>query len=276
MWQGIADNLNSALSTWNTKLSEISTLIMTSPQDYNSGLWSVIVDINGALKAVGLSLLVIFFAMNVAQTTNSLVELKRPEAAVKLFIRFAVAKAIVTYAMDILLAMLAIGQHIISESGGRVLGVGTLSLPSEIVTAIQNLEFIKGIVPWVISLIGSLAVTVISFMIILTVYGRVFKIYMYVAIAPIPLSTFAGGESVNQIGKAFLKSFAGVCLEGAIIILALVIFSNVSSSLSIAASGSTDPGTMIGDYLKQTIFSMLILLGTVKMSDRVVKDMMAL
>jgi len=249
---------------------------MTSPQDYNSGLWSVIVDINGALKAVGLSLLVIFFAMNVAQTTHSLVELKRPEAAVKLFIRFAIAKAVMTYAMDILLAMLAIGQHIISESGGRVLGVGTLALPSEIVTAIQNLEFIKGIVPWVISLIGSLAVTVISFMIILTVYGRVFKIYMYVAIAPIPLSTFAGGESVSQIGKAFLKSFAGVCLEGAIIILALVIFSNVSSSLSIAASGSTDPGTMIGDYLKQTIFSMLILLGTVKMSDRVVKDMMAL
>lgn len=276
MWQGIADNLNSALSTWNTKLSEISTLIMTSPQDYNSGLWSVIVDINGALKAVGLSLLVIFFAMNVAQTTHSLVELKRPEAAVKLFIRFAIAKAVVTYAMDILLAMLAIGQHIISESGGRVLGVGTLALPSEIVTAIQNLEFIKGIVPWVISLIGSLAVTVISFMIILAVYGRVFKIYMYVAIAPIPLSTFAGGESVSQIGKAFLKSFAGVCLEGAIIILALVIFSNVSSTLSIAASGSTDPGTMIGDYLKQTIFSMLILLGTVKMSDRVVKDMMAL
>ena len=54
---------------------------------------------------------------------------------------------------------------------------------------------------------------------ILSVYGRFFKIYLYTALAPIPLSTFAG-EPSQQIGKSFIKSFCAVCLEGAIIILA--------------------------------------------------------
>ena len=64
---------------------------------------------------------------------------------------------------------------------------------------------------------------------ILTVYGRFFKLYLYTAIAPIPLSTFAGEPSQN-VGKSFVKSYSAVCLEGAIIILACIIFSLFASS----------------------------------------------
>ena len=53
---------------------------------------------------------------------------------------------------------------------------------------------------------------------ILTVYGRFFKLYLYTALAPIPLSTFAGEPSQN-VGKSFIKSYCAVCLEGAIIVL---------------------------------------------------------
>ena len=51
---------------------------------------------------------------------------------------------------------------------------------------------------------------------IMTVYGRFFKLYLYTAIAPVPLSAFAGEPSQN-IGKSFIKSYAAVCLEGAIL-----------------------------------------------------------
>ena len=69
-----------------------------------------------------------------------------------------------------------------------------------------------------------LFVWVLSFVMILSVYGRFFKMYMYTAIAPVPLSTFAG-EPTQNIGKSFLKSYASVCMEGAIIVLACIIFS---------------------------------------------------
>ncbi len=93
-------------------------------------------------------------------------------------------------------------------------------LPAEIVTAIEDCGFFESIPLWAITLIGGLFVWVLSFIMILSVYGRFFKLYMYTAIAPVPLSTFAG-EPTQNVGKSFLKSYAGVCLEGAIIVLAL-------------------------------------------------------
>ena len=58
----IIDNLNSSLETWNSKLSEIWTLLTTSPENFKGGgIWNVIVGINDALKAIAYALLVLFF-----------------------------------------------------------------------------------------------------------------------------------------------------------------------------------------------------------------------
>ena len=73
----IVDNLNSALSTWNDKLTEIWTLISTSPENFRGGgVWTVIVNINGGLQAVGYALLVLFFVMGVVKTMGSFAEVK--------------------------------------------------------------------------------------------------------------------------------------------------------------------------------------------------------
>lgn len=109
---------------------------------------------------------------------------------------------------------------------------------------------------------------------ILTVYGRFFKLYLYTAIAPIPLSTFAGEPSQN-VGKSFIKSYSAVCLEGAIIVLACIIFSLFAGS-SPSIDTSAEAVNQVWSYISQLVFNMLILVGTVKASDRVVKEMMGL
>ena len=109
---------------------------------------------------------------------------------------------------------------------------------------------------------------------ILSVYGRFFKLYMYTAIAPIPLSSFAG-EGTQNIGKSFIKSYIAVCLEGAIVVLACIIFSAFVVSPPGIDTG-TATVTMVWKYMGEVIFDMLVLVGTVKMSDRVVREMMGL
>lgn len=109
---------------------------------------------------------------------------------------------------------------------------------------------------------------------ILTVYGRFFKLYLYTALAPVPLSTFAG-EPSQSVGKSFIKSYCAVCLEGAIIILACIIFSAFASSPP-AVDSNAEPVTMVWSYVGELVFNMLVLVGTVKMSDRVVREMMGL
>lgn len=145
-------------------------------------------------------------------------------------------------------------------------------LPEEIVTAIEDCGFFESIPLWAVTLIGSLVITILSFIMILTVYGRFFKIYLYTAIAPIPLSTFAG-QPTEQIGKSFLKSYAAVCLEGAIIILACIIFSKFSATPPVVETDASVV-SMVWSYIGEIVFNMLVLVGTVKMADRVVREMM--
>lgn len=273
----VVQNLESALATWNGKLSEIWTLITQSPQDFKGGaIWDVVLTIHGTLQAIGYGLLVLFFVMGVMKTCGSFAELKRPEQALKVFVRFAVAKGVITYGLELLNALLSIIQGVVSSimrSGGFGAPQETV-LPQEIITAVEEAGFFESIPLWAVTLIGGLFIWVLSFMMILTVYGRFFKLFMYTAIAPIPLATFAGEPSQN-IGISFLKSYAAVCLEGAIIVLSCIIFSVFAGS-----PPSIDPNaaaaTMVWNYIAELIFNMLVLVGTVKMADRVVREMMGL
>jgi hypothetical protein len=223
-----------------------------------------------------LALLVLFFVVGAVKTCGSFSEMRRPEQVIKLFIRFAIAKALITYGMELMLALLEIIQGIVStimNAAGFGLSQATV-LPSEIVTAIEDCGFFESIPLWAITLIGGLFIWVLSFIMIMSVYGRFFKMYMYTAIAPIPLSSFAG-EPTQNIGKSFLKSYAAVCLEGAIIVLACIIFSVFASSPPVVDSSAT-AASMVWSYIGELIFNMLILVGAVKMADRLVREMMRL
>ena len=273
----IAQNLQRALNVWNDKLGEIWTLMTQSPQEFKGGaIWGVISTIHGTLQAIGYALLVLFFVVGVMKTCGNIAEMKRPELALKLFIRFGLAQGVITYGMELMLALLEIVQGIISNIMSTV-GFGTPSattLPNEIITAIEDCSFFESIPLWAVTLIGGLFIWVLSFVLILSVYGRFFRLYMYTAIAPIPLSSFAGEPSQN-IGKSFLKSYAAVCLEGAIIVLACIIFSVFAASPPVVDTTSA-PVTMVWSYVGELIFNMLVLVGCVRMADRITKEMLGL
>ena len=128
---------------------------------------------------------------------------------------------------------------------------------------------------WLVTLLGSLFITILAFVMIMTVYGRFFKLYMYTAIAPIPLSTFAG-EPTSVIGKSFLKSYAAVCLEGVIIVLACIIFSVFAEAPPANIDPNLSAVQVVWNYVGELIFNLLVLVGAVKMSERIVKEMMGL
>ena len=230
----VVQNLQNALDTWNSKLAEIWQIITQSPENFKGGdIWNVIASIHGALQAIGYALLVLFFVVGVVKTCGSFTEVKKPEHALKLFIRFALAKGVITYGLELMMALFRIVQGI-----------------------------------------GGLFITVLSFIMIMSVYGRFFRLYLYTAIAPVPLSTFAG-EPTQNVGKSFLKSYAAVCLEGAIIVLACIIFSVFASSPPVVDPEAAAV-TMVWSYIAELIFNMLVLVGAVKMADRVVREMMGL
>lgn len=273
----VVQNLENALETWNGKLSEIWTLITTTPQEFKGGgIWSVIVNINGAVQAIGLALLVLFFVVGMVKTCGSFTEVKKPEHALKLFVRFALAKGAITYGMELMLALFNIVQGTISTimTAAGFGSAAQTTLPQEIIDTIEDCGFFESIPLWAVTLIGGLFVTVLSFILIMTVYGRFFKLYMYTALAPIPLSTFAGEPSQN-VGKSFIKSYCAVLLEGAVIVLACIIFSLFASTPPVVNPDAAAV-TQVWAYIGELVFNMLVLVGAVKMADRIIREMMGL
>ena len=226
------------------------------------------------VNSVSYALVVLFFAISLCKNTMNFHELKRPEAAIHYFLRFVAAKALVGYGMDIMLNVFSICNGIVTDMADSMGGISEamVSLPAEMQTAIENVGFLASIPLWLVTILGSLFITVLSFVMILTVYGRFFRLYMYTALAPLPLAAFAG-ESTQSVGISFLKSYVGVCLEGAVIVLACVIYSAFVSTPTVTSGEAT---TIVWSYLAETVFNMLVLVGLIKGSDRIIHEMMGL
>ena len=259
-------------------LDKMWALLTTSPQNFKGGgIWSIITTINGVLGAIGTALLVLFFTIGVIKTCGSFAELKKPETAVKVFIRFAISKYLIDNCLKLMLNFVTIVQGVIAKVTASS-SVGTaleFSIPSSVQSKFEGVGILDGAIPlWAICFIAHIAFIVIGIVLLLTVYGRFFRIYMYTAIAPIPLSTLAGQPTEN-IAKSFLKSYAGVCMQGVVIVLACVIFTAYAASMP-QIDTSAEPIKMVWGYVSEVVFNMLVLLGLVKGSDRIIHDMMGL
>lgn len=274
----IVGNLQSAFNTWNDKLAEIWDLLTTTPQEFRGGeVWTTIVSINDGMKAIGYGLLVLFFAMGIFQSAAGFRDFQRPEYALRHFIRFAAAKVAVGSAMEVMTVIFSICGGIIQSVMGSVGGMAaaSVSVPQEMVDTIEAVGFLQSIPLWLVTVFGTLFITILSFILIMTVYGRFFRIYFYTALAPLPLASFAG-EGTSFAGKAFIKSYIGVCMEGVVIVLACMIFSAFASTSGPVLDTSLSAVTMSWQYVAETIFNMLVLVGLVKGAERIVREMFGL
>ena len=239
--------------------------------------WSLILNINNALVGIGYGLLVLFFAMGIFRSAASFRDFQRPEYVLRHLIRFILAKTAVGRCMEIMTKIFevcgGIVQTVMNSLGGSITTAATL--PTEIVDAIEDCGFLDSIPLWLVSLLGTLFITVMSFILLLTVYGRFFRLYMFTALAPLPLASFAG-EGTSASGKAFIKSYIGVCMEGAVIVLACLIYSAFLSSSAPAVDATLPAVTMAWEYIGQLIFNMLILTGLVRGASRIIKEMFGL
>lgn len=147
----IVQNLDKALGTWNEKLGEIWNLLTQTPEEFKGGtIWKVIVDIHGAVQAIALALLVLFFVVGVMKTCGSFAEFKRPELALKMFLRFVLAKAAVTYGLELMTALFIVVQGLISAimNTAGFADSSSMVLPEEIVTAVESTGFFESIPLW--------------------------------------------------------------------------------------------------------------------------------
>jgi len=265
------------VSTWNSKMLDINWYLLLTPQSFSQKIWQTIKTINGTIEAIATAFVVLFFVYGMIKSMADFEELKRPSQALRFFLRFAISKVIVTYSLQIMMKIFEIvNLAVIKTLASNIGNSGYLaSVPTEIVTAVSKTNVLEQIPLGAVTILGGLFVTIMSFIMILTVYGRFFKLYLYTAISPLPLSTVASHET-EHIARSFIKSYIGVCLEGLVIALCTIIFSLYISDSPAVSLGTDEAVTMVWKYIGEMVFNMLILVGSVRISDRVVREMMGI
>ena len=269
----ISSLLQGALDIWSDNLELMYELLTTSPESFRSGeIYSHIRTLAGSLQGVAYALFTLFFLAGIIRQFSSFSELMRKEAAVKILLRFALGKILIDLGAELMSAIISIGQGIISVAikGGGV-SASKLLLPEEISAAVDKLGFLQSIPVFVIAILCAIVVWVLSMKMILTVYGRFFRIYLYLALAPVFLSSVSG-YGTQRYALNFLRSFAMVAVEGIVMAVSMVVFSYFAVSVPDSAPDTT-AFMLVVKYMGAYIFNMLILNTFISSSDRIVREM---
>lgn len=281
-------NIENSLDQWYRSLESMINMVTTDPTSVSTaggiGVGTLIQSlITNVTIPVGDAMIVLCFFLGIFGAGATMAETKRPEAAVRLFVRTAVASFFVSTGYTFVTRILNIGQALVGDFVGMPAVSGALQagempkIPNEIKTAVSDLSTIPHFFVTIIGLLGSIAITVCGFIVLLTVYGRWFKIYMYMIVSPIPLATFAG-KNTQQVGIQFLRNYIAVTLEGIIMVIAVWVYKQFSVYIGWnAIPTNVDPTmsaeTMVFNYLSFTIFNMLILITIIKTSSQLAKEM---
>ena len=278
MW--VVDIIEHCITLWNSTLSSIWSMLTQSPETFHNGaVWDAITKIFTALQGAGYGLLVLFFAMSFFKHTVSFREFRHPEQIIGYLIRLVAAKVLISQGMEVIKLIFKISGSFIGDIAAQMGGLTEIAatLPENIRNAIEDASIIPQIFIYLVSLILSAVVIVLSISLLMTVYGRFFRIYMYVALAPLPMSTFAG-ELTSRHGRTYMQGLIGACMEAIVIVIACIIFNaftSVDGSDFPINFGDSGVGLVL-TYMLKVIIQMVILGSMVKAADKTVKEMFAL
>lgn len=270
------DLLNWSVEFWNQMMTTGAGILSQSPEDVSPGVWHVMTGINTSMRGVGYGLLVLFFLISLFKQTTNIKEFTL-QGVFGYILRFLGGKIAIDYCMTIMSGIISIALDIIGVVDSSGSGITLNSVPQNIVDMANGMNAfdIGGQLPlWLLSLIGVLVTCICGILFLICVYGRFFRVYIHIALAPIGLSAL-GGEATASTGKHFLMSFISVCLEAAVIMLAIVISKGIiaDGGFSLEIISGTGVATHLANYILTNIFAMVLLCTLTFGVNRLTKEM---
>ncbi len=242
------DILEWANNWWNSRIGEAFEFLTTSPPNMfsategDSVVWGAMESIHSALLPVATTILAIIFLVTLIRSTTDFQQVTSKETMIRHLTQFIFGYTIMRGSLFIFKAIIAIMQKLINATyawatGRDLLGGALVSqtIPTSVASKINNAGTWDKIIYVIVCFIIALAIFVISTRILLIVYSRFFKIFMYVAVSSVPLAFFASSEH-RQTGWRFIKSFLALLLVGALIIVSFIIFYLIGNHFAPPAS----------------------------------------
>ncbi|EFU22015.1 hypothetical protein HMPREF0813_01368 [Streptococcus anginosus F0211] len=234
---GIQANLESMFIDINDKVGAVATDIGKTPMGWNSEVFNFIKSINDSviIPIAGLIITAVLCIelINMVMQKNNMHDTDTFEFF-KYMIKMWIAVWLVSHAFTFSMAVFDVAQHLVNQAAGVINTSATVS-GDQIVQMVEGLKD-KGIGELVMILFETslvkVAIQVMSVVIMLVVYGRMFEIYVYCSVSAIPFATM-GNKEWGQIGTNYIKGLFAIGLQGLFLIICLGIYAVLVKTIKI-------------------------------------------
>jgi len=260
--------MTSALQGFDSMLADASNVLTGG-----LGEWSSVATLSSTLRPFCYTIIGICLLIEIAQVASK-VDIIKWEHGLKLCVKMVLAKVCIDIAPTFLQACYAQAQDWITglSSGGSTLGNTTVTYLTPLVQNVSGFGNILGM--FLSTFIVLMAIKICGLMVQVIAYGRMFELYVYLVVSPLPCAFMplgnGDGGGVSRITSKFFKSFIAVCLQGVMMIIVIRIFDVVMGNAILttlgAAAGNADANAAITDL----IYTML--LGAIALVMAVVKS----
>jgi hypothetical protein len=259
--------IKSAMNGFDSTVSSAQDVLTGGLFDTNA-VWSSVLALSNALKPFCYVVIGICLLIEIAQVAAK-VDIIKWEHGLKLCVKMVFAKLCIDIAPTFLRACYNQASLWISSamSVGGYTNLGSL-MTTEVETQISSISGIWSVIGLLAScLLLSMAVKICGLLIQVIAFGRMFELYVLLAVSPLPCAFFplgdGSGGGMSRITQKFFKNFIAVCLQGVMIIINIRIFymivGTALTSLITSASGGSDPTTVVTDLCYVMLLAGIVL-----------------
>lgn len=236
----ITGNLNGMFDEVNSKIGSIAGDVGQTPQDFNSGVFSMIRNLSETvivpIAGIILTFVLTYELISMIIEKNNMHDFDTFNLFKWIFKTF-VAVYLVTHTFDITIAIFEMGQHVVNQSAGVIGGSTNLDFASILGDMTSKLEAMGigelfGLL--IESMLMKLTTPILSLCVTLVLVGRMIEIFIFCSVGAIPLSTMINREW-GAMGNNYLRGLIALGLQGFFIMVCVAIYAVLIQSI-----GSSD------------------------------------
>ena len=234
---GIKANLESMFLDINNQVNSVAADVGKTPMGWNGEVFSFIKNINDSviIPIAGLIITAVLCIelINMVMQKNNMHDTDTFEFF-KYIIKMWIAVWLVSHAFEFSMAVFDVAQSMVNKAAG-VINTSAVVSGDQIVQMVEALKD-KGLGELIMILFETslikVAIQIISIVIMLVVYGRMFEIYVYSSVSAIPFATM-GNKEWGQIGTNYIKGLFALGLQGLFLMVCLGIYAVLVKTIQI-------------------------------------------
>lgn len=211
----------------------------------NKEMWGLVLNVQNIVRPVCYTITVIFFLIEFLKISMKMDMLKW-ETLFTTLIKFFVSKACIDFGPQLMEAIYSTVAEWITTFGVSAYDPSFLNkIARGITAALDNMGFWEMIGFAITSIIPALVLLACAFIIQVIAYGRLIELYILLALMPIPFSMILESEGPSNITKKYILNFAGVCLQGLLIVVSCSLYQYLMADVISGMGTSKDAGDLL-------------------------------